>query len=125
MFGANPMHRNHDVRRNRFTLEEVDETTPIEAQITFFQDDKPQPEQDFIDLADALSRHDLKLLQQVFRSSNLKVIGLEKDFVNFAHHVAQRFKSRPQVPKCLKLAKDFLATWLPGNLFLRTLGFLA
>ena len=128
VFGANPMHRNHDVRRNRFTLERVDETTPIEAQITFFQDERPQPEQDLIDLTDALSRHDLKLLQQVFRSSNLKLTGLEKDFVNFAHYVAQRFKSRPQVPKCLKLAKDFVATWLPGNLFKCTisqhLGFL-
>ena len=44
VFGAEPLHKNFDVRRNRFKLEGVDKTTPMEVQITCSKNDESQPE---------------------------------------------------------------------------------
>ena len=114
--GQKPLHRDLDVRRNGFKLEGVDATTPLQVQITCNRNDESQPEQDLIDLKNALRKDGFELLQQIFKSKNLKLSGQEKDFVDFAELVSQRFKSRPEVPKCLQPTRDSTDRWLPGDL---------
>ena len=116
VFGAEPLHRDLDVRRNRFKLEGVDKTTPMEVQVTCSKNDESQPEEDLIDLKAALDPDGFKSLQQIFKSKNLKLSGQEKDFVDFAELVSKRFKSRPEVPKCLQPTRDSTDRWLPGDL---------
>lgn len=116
VFGAEPLHRDLDVRRNRFKLEGVDKTTPMEVHITCSRNDESQPEEDLIDLKAALDPDGFKSLQQIFKSKNLKLSGQEKDFVDFAELVSKRFKSRPEVPKCLQPTRDSADRWLPGDL---------
>jgi hypothetical protein len=116
VFGAKPLHRDFDVRRNRFKLEGVEKTTPMEVQITCSKNDESQPEEDLIDLKAALDPDGFKSLQQIFKSKNQKLSGQEEDFVDFAKLVSQRFKSRPEVPKCLQPTRDSTDRWLPGDL---------
>lgn len=116
VFGAEPLHRDLDVRRNRFKLEGVDKTTPMEVQITCSKNDESQPEADVIDLKAALDPDGFELLKQIFKSKNLKLSGQEEDFVDFAKLVSNRFKSRPPIPKCLQPTRDSTDRWLPGDL---------
>ena len=116
VFGAEPLHKNFDVRRNRFKLEGVDKTTPMEVQITCSKNDESQPEADVIDLKAALDPDGFELLKQIFKSKNLKLSGQEEDFVDFAKLVSNRFKSRPPIPKCLQPTRDSTDRWLPGDL---------
>ena len=119
--GASPLQKNFDIRRNRFTLEGVHKTTPIEMLVQTFIKDESLPEVDAIDLNVALDPEELKELQQGFQSRNLKLTGKEGDFCSLAEQVRQRFKSRPKLPDSLGKDKSFKGSWLPGTLFQCTL----
>ena len=126
VFGANPMHRNHDVRRNHHTMEDVYKETPIEAVVRCFCDESHKEETDeenerglVIKLNQALPDS----LQKAFESFHFTLEGQEQDFSNYADLVAKRLKARPEVDKRFKwkTIKDFKGEWLPGNLFKVTL----
>jgi len=126
VFGANPMHRNHDVRRNHHTMEDVFEKFPIEAVVRCFCDESHKEETDeenerglVIKLNQALPDS----LQKAFESFHFTLEGQEQDFSEYADLVAKRLKARPEVDKRFKwkTIKDFKGEWLPGNLFKVTL----
>ena len=125
VFGANPMHRNHDVRRNHHTMEDVFEKFPIEAVVRCFCDESHKEEKDenerglVIKLNQALPNSQ----QKAFESFHFTLEGQEKDFSKYADLVAKRLKARPEVDKRFKwkTIKDFKGEWLPGNLLKVTL----
>ena len=136
VFGRSPMYREHDVRRNSFTLsrEGVNRATQIEAQIIcFIKDDgsqgskKVQETQVPIDLKRVLGTDGCVSLKTVFQSSNLKLTGQEQDFLDLGERVAMRFKSRPDIPRGLRSAKapksptDSKSDVLAGSLLKKTL----
>ena len=125
VFGGNPMHRNHDVRRNHHTMEDVFKNTPIEAVVRCFCDDSHKGEKDENEegLVIKLNQAVPDSLQKAFESLHFTLTGQEQDFSKYADLVAKRLKARPEVDKCFKwkTIKDFKGSWLPGNLFKFTL----
>ena len=123
VFGASPMNKIKDIRRNRWSLTGIDSKSWIETEIccVFSDESKENNEEISIDLKVALGRDGLPLLQQFFVSSNLnlKLTGQEEDFVDFAHIVSRRLTQRPDKP--FKAVKNFDGCWVPGNLFKFTL----
>ena len=123
VFGASPMNKIKDIRRNRWSLTGIDSESWIETEIccVFSDESKENNEEISIDLKVALGEDGLPLLQQFFVSSNLnlKLTGQEEDFVNFAHIVSRRLTQRPEKP--FKAVKSFDGCWVPGNLFKFTL----
>ena len=125
VFGANPMHRNHDVRRNHHTMEDVFEKTPIEAVVRCFCDDSHKGEKDENEegLVIKLNQAVPDSLQKAFESLHFTLTGQEQHFSKYADLVAKRLRARPEVDKRFKwkTIKDFKGSWLPGNLFTLTL----
>ena len=125
VFGANPMHRNHDVRRNHHTMEDVFKDTPIKAVVRCFCDESHKGEMDENDegLVIKLNQADPYSLQKAFESFHFTLTGQEQHFSKYADLVAKRLKARPEVDKRFKwkTIKDFKGDWLPGNLFKLTL----
>ena len=125
VFGANPMHRNHDVRRNHHTMEDVFKDTPIEAVVRCFLDESQNGEKDENEkgLVIKLNQADPDSLQKAFESFHFTLTGQEQHFSKYADLVAKRLKARPEVDKRFKwkTIKDFKGSWLPGNLFKLTL----
>ena len=123
VFGASPMNKNKDIRRNRWSLTGIDSKSWIETEMCCaFGDELTENDEEIsIDLKVALGRDGLPLLQQFFVSSNLnlKLTGQEEDFVDFADIVSGRLKQRPDKP--FKAVKNFDGCWVPGNLFKFTL----
>ena len=125
VFGANPMHRNHDVRRNHHTMEDVFKDTPIKAVVRCFCDESHTGEMDENDegLVIKLNQADPYSLQRALESHHFTLTGQEQHFSKVADLVAKRLKARPEVDKRFKwkTIKDFEGEWLPGNLFKVTL----
>ena len=117
VFGANPIHKNHDVRRNHHTMEDVFKETPIEAVVRCFCDESHKGEKDENEkgLVIKLNQADPDSLQKALESHHFTLKGQEQDFSKYADLVAKRLKVRPDIK--WKTIKDFKGDWLPGNLF--------